>query len=67
MRKRGALSRQHQHERAGLYPEEMLAATVVKSALSRFGAPYALSPAGRWWLGIMGLEPQVVYEKARAA
>jgi hypothetical protein len=42
----------------------VLAATIVKGALKRFGAPYALSSAGRWWLGIMGLEPQVVYEKA---
>ncbi len=59
--------RQHQHERTGLYPEEALAATVVKGALRVFGPKYALSPAGRFWLGIMGLEPQVVYEKARAA
>jgi hypothetical protein len=57
--------RVQQYERTGLYPEEVLAATVVKGALRVFGPKYALSPAGRFWLGLMGLDSEAVYEKAR--
>ena len=56
-------SRQHQHEHIGLWPEEALAAVVVRGGLKAQGAAYARTQGGRWWLGVMGLAPEVVAEK----
>jgi hypothetical protein len=56
--------RHTQYERNGLSPEETLAAVVVKGGLRAWGSRYALSPNGRWWLGIMGLEPHAVRDQA---
>lgn len=61
MRKR---PRHTQYERNGLSPEETLAAVVVRGGLKAWGPRWALSLGGRWWLGIMGLEPEALYEKA---
>lgn len=52
-------------ERSHLSPEETLATAVVQSGLKYEGPNYALSQGGRWWLSIMGLDPEGVAERRR--
>ncbi len=39
-----------------------LVADIIKSGLEVHRASYARSPCGRWWMGLVGLDPEYVFK-----
>lgn len=53
--------------RADLYPEEHLAAAVLRVGLKLDGPDYVTTPCGVIWCETAGLEPELLYTKAAQA